>query len=79
MNLLGFGKEKLPSEIKNPFGKEQVERISVTFWKTPFPPRLWEAYGSVDFLNGNTKAEQKFKGETFDEVVVKIKAMLENL
>jgi hypothetical protein len=79
MKFLGFGQERLPSVIKDPFSKNQVERISVTFWRSPFMPRDWEAYGSVEFKNGETTGEQKFKGQTFDEVVVKIKAMLETL
>jgi hypothetical protein len=55
-----------------------VTRIYVSFYKNIFGGNF-SASGSVEFQNGNTKGEQNFTGETFDEVVLKIKAMLENL
>jgi len=78
MNLLGFGKEKLPSVIQDPFNKSSVIRIYVSFSRGIFYPHDFSANGSVEFENGRTKAEQKFDGATFDEVVIKIKSFLDN-
>ena len=79
MELLnGFGKNKLPSVIKDPFIKNKVKRINVTyqdFWDDG----KWAASGTVSFKNGDTAGEHNFKGETFDEVVMQIKIMLDNL
>ncbi len=69
-----IGKEKLPSVLKNPFGKNSIKRIYVSF--SQFSDR-WSANGSVEFENGNTKGEQKFTGQTFDDVVLQIKALID--
>jgi hypothetical protein len=74
--MYGIGKEKLPSILKDPFSKINVRRIYVSF---SYTFNQWQANGSVEFLNGDTKGEQKFEGETFDEVVLKIKTFLETL
>jgi len=81
MKLLEMFKESLPSVIQDPFKKTKVKSISVyyreSFWSSD--KGKWEASGNVEFSNGNTSGKQEFKGETFDEVVMKIKAMLETL
>lgn len=77
--LKSFGEEKLPSVIKDPFSKINIEGISVFYSKSCFYPYKMEARGYVDFKNGQTEGKQKFEGETFDEVVLKIKSMMENL
>lgn len=79
MELLeNIGNAKLPSVIKDPFGKTKVTKITVSFedfWNSG----KWKARGYVYFKNGDTCGDQKFEGETFDEVVLKIKSMLGNL
>ena len=80
MKLLeGLGHSKLPTDVKNPFGAKNIESISVCFHKGYFHPYEWSAYGTVKFKNGNTEGEQKFSGESFDDVVVKIKRMLDTI
>ena len=79
MDIKGFGdgNSKLPSVIKDPFSKNKIKSISVTyqdFWSNG----KWEATGRVQFKNGNTEGEQKFEGTSFDDVVMQIKAMLDN-
>ena len=69
-----IGKEQLPSVLKNPFGKNSIKRIYVSFYQ--YNDR-WSANGSVEFENGNTKGEQKFTGQTFDDVVLQIKALID--
>lgn len=65
----------MPSVIKDPFVKVHIKHISVRWYNTF---KIY-ARGTVEFQNGNTKGEQEFEGDTFDEVVLKIKAMIENL
>lgn len=80
MNLLGFGKEKvLPSVIKDPFNKRSVKRIYVSMSDLWGRGDAWSANGQVEFTNGNTSGTQQFSGKTFDEVVLQIKAFLEEL
>lgn len=79
MELLKFlGKEKLPSIINDPFNKTSITKINVTyedFWGRG----EWKAHGYVYFKNGNTSGDQRFEAETFDEVVIQIKAFIETL
>lgn len=71
-------KETGLSVIQDPFKKTMVTHIHVHAIKG-FLGGKWTFSGSVKFENGNTKGEQEFKGENFDDVVLKIKAMIDNL
>ena len=73
-----IGKESLPSDLNNTFNKRNIESIYVSFRRGILSGK-WNAYGSIEFKNCNTSGEQKFDGATFDEVVVKIKAFLNEL
>ena len=78
MNIKKFlGNEKLPTIIKDPFKKNCVKQIYV-YYSHSWIGDKWEASGSVQFTNGNTKGEQLFSGDTFDEVVMKIKNFIDN-
>jgi hypothetical protein len=79
--LKSIPNEKLPSVINDPFKKTQVTSISVDYEQSiwSFDKGKWSATGRVKFKNGNTEGSQKFEGQTFDEVVLKIKSMIENL
>lgn len=76
MKIEEIGKEKLPSILKDPFNKNAVKRIYVSFSEYS---GTWSANGSVEFQNGNTKGEQKFTGQTFDDVVLQIKSLINEL
>jgi hypothetical protein len=76
MNILGFGKTTLPSVIKNPFTKEKVKIIHV--WMEIDSKGRTSAHGVLKFSNGDTKGEQHYDADTFDEVVLKIKQTLDN-
>lgn len=78
MELLNFGNTKLPSVIKDPFKKQKIESISVTF-QDFFGRGNWEATGRIQFKNGDTCGQQNFKGATFDDVVQQIKSVIEAL
>lgn len=72
-----IGKESMPSLINNPFAKKHFTRVYVSFQKSAFE-NSFAAYGTIEFQNNNTKGSQEFKGETFDEVVGKIKNFIDN-
>ncbi len=78
MKLLGFGNEKLPSVINDPFDKNNIESIHVWFSRGIISGKM-SATGKVEFKNGDTSGEQMFRAATFDEVVLQIKAMLDNM
>ena len=77
--LDSLGNNKLPSIIVDPFKKNKVTRVSV--YSSPGWGKHddWQSNGVVEFTNGDTKGEQRFQAKTFDEVVLLIKNMLENL
>lgn len=72
-----FGDIHLPSDINNPFSVEHIIGIhihyGVTFLGTPY------FSGNVEFKNGNTKAEQYFKGKNLTDVFIKIRNFCKNL
>lgn len=76
MNDIKFGAESMPSIIKDPFQKTSVTSLRV--WGSNSWGK-WCFHGNVEFKNGGTEGKQSFEGESFDEVVLKIKAMLDNL
>lgn len=69
----------MPSVISDPFVKKHIVDVSVHAWKSHFAPYDWHFSGKVEFQNGDTKGEQRFNGDTFDDVVLKIKAMIESI
>lgn len=73
---LQIGNESMPSLLNDPFKKNKITRISVFYRELM---RVWSATGTVEFTNGDTKGEQRFEGETFDEVTLKIKHFINNL
>ncbi len=72
---------KLPSIIKDPFALKKVNRIYVSYYPNGVLSSSNGPHcsGSIEFINGNTKGEQQFEGHDFDEVVLKMKAVLEEL
>ena len=79
MKELEFG-EKLPGILKDPFEKGLIKGIRVHMFKLSYAGEgKWTAIGSVEFKNGNTEGEQKFKAETFNEVVQQIEVFLKTL
>lgn len=73
-----FGKEKMPSVINDPFKKASIEAVSIFLMKDVFT-KEFKCVGNVEFKNGNTEGRQTFKAQTFDEVVLQIKAFFETL
>lgn len=77
--LKSFGEEKMPSIINDPFKKNMITSIVVLYRRNSFAPYEMQASGFVEFKNNTTEGKQCFTGNTFDDVVLKIKAMLETL
>jgi hypothetical protein len=78
MNELEIGNAKMPSVITDPFKKGRVTGIHVHASKSIIGGG-WSFSGTVKFENGQTAGEQKFNGDSFDDAVLKIKAMIDNL
>ena len=70
-----FGKESIPTIVKDPFNKNSIKRIYVSF-SSGFSGDRWQANGAIEFSNGDTNGEQTFKGDSFDDVVIKMKAFM---
>lgn len=75
MNFLSIGYTSMPSVLNDPFKKICITGIHVAY-RESF--RKWHATGWVEFENGATKGEQRFTGETFDDVVQQIKSFINN-
>lgn len=79
MGYAEIGSQKMPSVINDPFKKSRVTSVFVSGNQMLFDKSKFRFSGVVKFENGNTKGEQEFEGESFDDVVLKIKAMLETM
>jgi hypothetical protein len=71
------GETGLNSVLSDPFNKNSIESISVTYRQKIFDDG-WYAYGFVKFKRGNTTAEQRFEADTFDEISLLIKSFINN-
>ncbi len=81
-SLSNFGKNKMPSLLKDPFGVNKISRIYVTFNEPFFQNGKWRSHGSIEFKNGNTKGEQTFDAEgddAFDQVVLQMREFIKEL
>ena len=78
-DLQNIGSNKMLSVINDPFKKSKVTMVYVCGNRSLFDKDKFRFSGTVKFENGNTKGEQEFEGESFDDVVLKIKAMLETM
>ena len=77
--LEGFSNSTLPTDLKDPFSKTKITRISVSSAESIFNKGTFYHTGTIKFQNGNTKGEQSFSEDSFDNVVIKIKSFLEGL
>lgn len=63
--------EQLPSIVENPFKKDCITNIRMFAGRSLFDNN-WYFRGNVEFRNGNTKGEQKFEKNSFDELYIAI-------
>jgi hypothetical protein len=73
MNSLSklFGNSS-PSIIKNPFGMEHIERISMCMYRSEFDRNKIRFYANINFKNGNTTGSQEIEGENFKDLFEKV-------
>lgn len=69
---------KNPTILNDPFKVDKVVSVRVSSYKSTFGDNIYHR-GTVEFENGNTKGEQSFEGQSFDDVVLQIKAFIETL
>jgi len=72
-----MGNEKL-DVIKNPFAKKRISELWIRFAPEMFSHE-WKATGTLKFQNGNTKGEQRFEGDSVDEIIIQMKKVIESL
>jgi len=65
-----LGKRELDI-IKNPFEFQNIEEIHIHSVKSWVSNKFLH-FGSVCFSNGNTKGEQKFKGDNLSDVFTQV-------
>lgn len=75
--MITIGNNKI-GILKDPFGKTQITDVEVSYGKSIVYDE-WYARGSVVFKNGQTEGRQRFKGESFDDVVAQIKSFIQTL
>lgn len=65
------------SELKNPFFTDKIIRFSTYCFKSGLGG--WNYGGTIEFENGDTKGEQKFKAEDFGTLLKKMEAFMASL
>lgn len=70
--------ESAPSIIKDPFNKDGFDGLSIYVSRKWFSDE-WDATGTINFKNGNTNGEQKFKNQTLDGLLIEMKQFLDSL
>jgi hypothetical protein len=74
-----IGEVAINSTIINPFSRRSIVSLYVTVDQVVLRGKeKWVARGYVDFKEGNTTGRQRFDGESFDDVVLKIKNFINN-
>lgn len=83
INLFNKNKNSI-NPLKNPFKKENIDSISLTYRKVMFE-KYFSWRGRVSFTKGNTSGEQKFEvtdleSETpFEDITKQIQNFVDNL
>ena len=73
-----FGSQEYPkpSIIQDPFKVSNIEKV---FIHSMISFGNWHHTGEVEFIRGNTKGTQKFRGSNMDDVIYQIKQFLKEL
>lgn len=70
--------ENKPSLLNNPFNESCVKNIFFHVRKSQLTNEF-QSTASVEFQNGNTGGEQKFKAETFADLVKQVEDFIKTL
>lgn len=72
------GNNSLPSDLKNPFKKDCITNIRLSYSKVLFENYFtWR--GSINFKKGNTEGTQNFENLDFENIVRDMKSFVEGL
>ena len=75
-----FGKQEYtPSELKDPFNKKSLDGIRMYVHRHTIYKDKIQIYAYVKFENGNTTGEQKVEAESFEELIKKVEAFINQL
>jgi len=73
-----IGEVALSPSLINPFNKKCIVGLYVSVDLVTLRGKdKWIARGYVDFKEGNTTGKQRFEGDNFDDVVLKIKHFID--
>ena len=74
-----IGEVALSPSLINPFNKKCIVGLYVSVDQIVLRGQeKWVARGFVEFKEGDTSGKQRFEGESFDDVVIKIKNFIDN-
>ena len=76
LKLISDG-EKTVSPLRDPFSVDGIEQVFL--FSTRTYGKEWMHTGSIKFLNGMTKGEQEFKGESVSSILSQMKSFVETL
>ena len=76
MNKL-LGDTSALANMTNPFKLSCIEKININYYRNFF--NLPKFIGSIGFVNGNTKGEQRFEGKSLVDVLMQIKTFCDSL
>jgi hypothetical protein len=74
--------KELKNELKpyeNPFHKDCVRSVRINFSKDIWNQEHWQATGYIEFVNKNTKGEQKFTAATIEDLLPLMAEFIKNL
>ena len=77
MKLELFGKKGVPSQLKDPFNKERIQSIHMHYYNRSWSDPGWIA--TIEFINGNTRGEQKFEDKDFQSLLGKMEQFVNEL
>lgn len=70
-------KDSAASVLNDPFKKNCM--VGLSTWCSVGFSGAWSYSGRVQFKNGDTEGEQKFKGESLNALLIKMQAFVETL
>lgn len=74
-----IGEVGLNTTIIDPFSKNCITSVFVSITKSERRGvEYWHCYGIVEFTSGNTSGKQRFDGDSFDDVALKIRNFINN-
>lgn len=68
------------SPVIDPFNNNSIKQVSLNVTKDIWGDKItFRCWGYVSFKNQNTEGQQNFEASTFEELIIQVKAFVENL